>query len=59
MAESKSVIKGQVTPTKKDVTMVTVIGTEKSKYMITGKEYKVTKSHSENLVRTGHATLKK
>lgn len=48
-----------VTPSKKDATIISVYGTEKSKYMATGKEYKVTKSHSENLVRTGHATLKK
>lgn len=57
--DSKKVMQGTVTASKKDSTLVTVVGTEKSKHMVTGKEYKVTKTLSENLIKTGHATLKK
>ena len=38
--------------------IVIVVGTEKSKYLATGKEYEVTRKHSENLIKNGAATLK-
>lgn len=39
--------------------MVTVYGTEKSEFMVTGKPYEVSKKLSETLVKNGSATLKK
>lgn len=39
--------------------MVTVYGTEKSEYMVTGNPYEVTDVLSKTLIKNGHATLKK
>lgn len=38
---------------------VTVIGTEKSKYLVTGREYVVHPIMAEKLVKNGAATIKK
>ncbi len=38
---------------------VTVIGTEKSKYLVTGKEYQVHPVMAEKLVKKGAVTIKK
>ena len=39
--------------------IVTVIGTEKSKYMKTGKEYQVSRDLAKTLVKNGQANYKK
>lgn len=39
--------------------IVTVYGTEKSKYLETGKDYEVTKAHAETLIKKGQASAKK
>lgn len=61
MAESKKVTTKDVVKkaTTKNDNIVTVVGTEKSKTMVTGKEYKVSETLANTVIEKGFATLKK
>ena len=39
--------------------MVTIVGTKASKHLVTDKEYEVESAIAADLIRKGHATLKK
>lgn len=56
---AKTVIKSKPEVPKTLKGLVVVVGTEKSQYMKTGKEYEVSPILANTLVKSGHATLKK
>lgn len=59
MTTKKTVKVDKPVKTDKLVGLVTVIGTDKSEFMKTGKEYEVSPVLANTVVKSGHAKFKK